>query len=1227
MTILTFANGYNNFSFSAFPATIDVVPDPARTASSFRLSAVDRIGGVGLLFDDQGHLIGGNITSWQHMDADGQTVLFTLGGFSISATLFNTFLAANQWSNFVDVVLHGNDTITGGGSDDFLQGGAGNDILYGGDGKDTLDGGTGNDTMRGGAGNDKYIVDSAKDKVIEAQDSGIDTIQSSINLTLTTNVENLILTGIGNLKGIGNVLANDITGNAGNNFLDGGLGADHMSGAAGNDTYIVDNEGDTITENASEGTDQVFSSVSFVLSANIENMQLRGKANIDGTGNASDNILVGNSGSNTLTGNDGNDTLDGGLGADKLVGGAGNDTYVIDNVGDIVVEGTGDSQDLIAATISIDLNNASYANVENVLLIGRASIAATGNAGNNILVGNTGKNTLGGNDGNDILDGGAGKDILIGGKGDDVYIVDNIGDRVIENASEGTDEIRTVLSYNLSALGNIENLRLTGTANIDGVGNDLSNTITGNSGQNILNGGAGDDTLDGGAGADFLIGGLGNDTFIVDNALDQVIEFVNGGSDLVKASVSYVLSSNVENLTLTGFSNISGTGNALDNVITGNSGANTLIGGAGNDTLDGGKGVDHMTGGDGNDIYFVRDAGDIVDETGSGVDEVKAFVSYTLTANVENLTLQTGAGNIDGTGNVLDNTITGNEGNNRLDGSVGADKMIGGNGNDTYVVDNQNDTVDETATNGTDLVIASIDFDLSSGKVLGNVENLTLTGATGVEALSGTGNGLDNVIIGNGGANILDGGAGNDTLDGGAGADKMTGGIGNDTFIVDNIGDMVFENANEGDSDLVKSSITFSLAALDNVEHLTLTGAANIDGTGNAQSNIIFGNDGNNILDGNGGGDTLVGGNGNDTYIVHDVADIVEERGTTGNDLVKSFVSYSIDQLASANVENLTLIGNLNIDGTGNDLDNVIIGNVGDNVLDGGKGVDTLIGGDGNDTYIVDNVRDLIDESGSTGIDLVKSSVSYTLGENIENLTLSGNQNLNATGNELDNTITGNSGDNILNGGFGEDTLIGGAGNDTYYIDSINDVINDTAGSDDMIVATITIDLSSYTGVEHARLVGKANIDIIGDGHDNHLTGNAGANYLEGGAGLDILVGGAGDDFLYGGTGTDTLTGGLGADIFHYEALAEGSNLETITDFTVGVGGDMLDLGDLLDTLNNYDGTNAFSGGYLEFDVASDPGNTIVKIDSDGGADSFQVLVTLTGISLDKDLHVGNYSV
>jgi Ca2+-binding RTX toxin-like protein len=256
---------------------------------------------------------------------------------------------------------------------------------------------------------------------------------------------------------------------------------------------------------------------------------------------------------------------------------------------------------------------------------------------------------------------------------------------VVELPNQGIDLVRSSVSYTIGA--NVENLTLTGSADLGGVGNGLANTIIGNTGN---------DGLDGRDGADTMKGGLGNDIYEVDNPGDVVVEDLNQGIDRLDSYISVTLPANVENLVLYGSTNLSGTGNGLGNELNGSLGNNVLKGLGGNDslygytgsdTLDGGSGADTMKGGLGNDTYIVGNSGDaVVESPNQGTDTVRAAISYVLPANVENLTI-TGTGNLSGTGNGLANRIVGNAGNNILDGRAGNDVLTGAGGRDSFLFD------------------------------------------------------------------------------------------------------------------------------------------------------------------------------------------------------------------------------------------------------------------------------------------------------------------------------------------------------------------------------------------------------------------------------------------------------------------------------------------------------------------------------------------------------------
>jgi Ca2+-binding RTX toxin-like protein len=203
-------------------------------------------------------------------------------------------------------------------------GGAGNDMLIGGAGANRLDGGIGQDGMHGRAGDDVYYVDDVLDRVFEEVGEGFDTILSSVTISLPTNVERLVLTGERSISVVANGLDNWITGNSGANVLNGGAGIDRLIGGLGNDTYQVDNSRDLVVESRGRDVDTVRASANFVLSANVENLQLISAAR-NGTGNSSDNVITGNNVANQIDGGAGSDRIRGNLGGDILAGGVGND--------------------------------------------------------------------------------------------------------------------------------------------------------------------------------------------------------------------------------------------------------------------------------------------------------------------------------------------------------------------------------------------------------------------------------------------------------------------------------------------------------------------------------------------------------------------------------------------------------------------------------------------------------------------------------------------------------------------------------------------------------------------------------------------------------------------------------------------------------------------------------------------------------------------------------------
>jgi Ca2+-binding RTX toxin-like protein len=529
----------------------------------------------------------------------------------------------------------GTDTLS---SVENLTGSAFNDTLTGNAGDNTLDGGAGNDALTGGAGADTYVLDSASDTVAEALNEGVDTLVANHTRTLGANQENLTLSGTAAINATGNELANTLIGNSANNVLTGGLGADAMNGGAGNDVYYVDNIGDMVVEGLNEGTDTVYSTLSYTLGVNQEHVVLTGSAAVNATGNESANNLYSNAGNNTL---------DGGAGVDQAV-------YNQVAAGVTVSLAVTGAQNTGAAS-----GTDTLVNIESLY----------GSAYNDTLTGNAGAN---------VLNGYLGADAMSGGAGDDAYYVDNVGDVVTELVNEGAaDLVYSTIGLTLGA--NVERLYLTGTAAVNATGNELNNVLYGHAN----------------TAANVLTGGAGNDTYYV-AAGDTVVEALGAGTDSVGAYVDYTLSANVENLSASVTTGLRLTGNELANTITGNAGADTLDGGLGNDVLIGGVGNDALTGGAGADIFDFN----LIAETGVGAtayDVVADFLAGTdrvdlvgIDANAATAGDQAfafmGTGAFTGAGQLrysFDGTNTLVQGN--IDAALGADFEILLTGNHTLV--------------------------------------------------------------------------------------------------------------------------------------------------------------------------------------------------------------------------------------------------------------------------------------------------------------------------------------------------------------------------------------------------------------------------------------------------------------------------------------------------------------------------------------------------------------
>ncbi len=1005
----------------------------------------------------------------------------------------------------------GNDTLDGGAGSDLLKGENGNDMLLGGDGADTLYGGLGNDNFDSGAGNDVMVGNiydgywgtyngSGNDTYLFGLGDGQDTIYDDD--TTSGNVDKLI-------------------------FKAGILPSDVSVSRSGNDLVLkIVGTTDQVTVNsyfANETTGEWYvEEVRFIdassmvwTSTELKTLALLSGGPGDDTliGYASDDVIAGNDGNDNLSGRAGNDKLYGGNGNDILNGEDGNDSLYGDAGTDTLKGGNGD--------------DAMYGGADADNLQGGTGIdTLDGGVGNDVLIGNyydgywgtyngVGNDTylFGRSDGQDTIydsDTTAGNldklifkagvlpsDIILSRSGDHLILkIASTTDQVTVNSYFGSDatsgwaieEIRfTDDPTTVWTVANVKALALLGTSGNDtlqgyatddtisaGVGNDA---MYGRDGNDVLNGEAGGDTLDGGNGNDVLNGGADNDSLLGRVGSDQL----NGGD-----------------------------------------GADNMQGGVGDDVFDGGVGNDLLIGnyydgywgtysGTGNDTYlFGRGDGQdtiydsdttvgIVDKlifktsvlstdvsvSRSGTDLVLKINGTTDQITVKSYFTSDSAGgwaveeirftdDVDTVWNVSyikTAVLSGGVGNDTLLGYATDDVMHGNDGADT----------------------------LSSGD-----GNDTLNGDAGADTLKGE-NGNDTL---NGGADAdnLQGGTGNDVLDGGSGNDMLIGnyydgywgtysGTGNDTYmfgwgdgqdtIYDNdtaagVVDRIVFKSNVAPSDILVSAsgnnlvlkingttdqitvysfllsdgtagwsiedILFSDGTVWDVTTIqtmlatnvlngtvaseTLTGTSVADRLYSLDGDdVMSGAAGNDWLDGGAGNDMMSGGAGNDTYVVDSVTDLVCENASEGTDTVRSSATWTL----GTEVENLVLTGMSGIDGIGNALANRIFGNAADNVIDGGAGADIMVGGMGSDTYVVDSTGDVVYEVAGEGVDQVNSSITYTVGTNLEKLVLTGSAAINGTGNELANTLTGNSGANVLAGGAGSDTywLACGSGADT----------------------------------------------------------------------------------------------------------------------------------------------------------------------------------------------------
>ncbi|HET9639043.1 MAG TPA: calcium-binding protein, partial [Allosphingosinicella sp.] len=932
-------------------------------------------------------------------------------------------------------------------------------VYHGTEGDDVITGTAGDDDFYSSNGNDLLTGDGGWDRIfVDLSLVGGDTFfRHFILRSVNTGVTGRFETGTGTTETSTIEEFNILAGLADDLFIvqlsdyAGPLKASIDGGAGGRDQVwlTLNRTGPAMIGTESGGT-FVAGDLSFT---NFEVIDIE-------LGDGNDHLTLGDS-SNGISGRGGDDYIDGGAGSDRLSGGAGSD----------ILRG-GDGNDFLSSSehtldpdVGSEFDDLSGGDGDDYILAGYGD-KADGGAGSDrlslTLRGATTGVTL------DLPSLFAGATFSFGGgtvSGFETFSLIHGTDFADAIVTGSEAEVPPGADYEIFGHGGDDDIT---TGDQDetiggGAGNDViragggGDYVTGDVGNDRLFGEGGDDFLHGGTGADELAGGQGDDVYSVDGG-DLVIEAADSGIDIVHTGLgAYALTANVENLSGFGFGQAL-TGNALANRIVGTTGSDTLDGGDGADTLEGGTGNDRLIGGAGDDLLhyvaarFGTDAASV--DGGAGTDTL--FVSFpdsiqpagltrSLTANPlggHDGWIANGAGDrveftgiekfeISGTsaadsisGGSLDDilfglggvdVLDGGAGNDRLDGGGGADQLRGGLGDDIYDWADYNDTIVELAGEGTDEIrVFSFSFILAADA---HVEKLT--------GISNEGQ----TLIGNGFANIVTGNTGNDWLNGGGGADTMRGAAGNDVYVVDNVADVVEENAGEGTDRIETMLASFSLAAFANVENLTAISDTNHDLRGNSGNNVITAGNGNDVLRlYDGGDDTVRGGTGNDNiFFIGSLTSADVVNGGADTDTLVLQGPYGALTLTAniTQIENISILAGSNMN----------------------------FGEPGTNRY--DYVLTIDDANFAAGVQARINGAALLAGEDF---TFDGSAETNAN--------------LVVYGGKGVDTLTGGLGNDIFFYAeerfATGDKVNGGAGYDGMFLRgnyTIDFNAPGYTGL------------------------------------------------------------------------------------------------------------------------------------------------------------------
>ncbi|MBN8552230.1 MAG: hypothetical protein J0L52_04985 [Caulobacterales bacterium] len=872
--------------------------------------------------------------------------------------------------------LSGNDDIYGDEGDDTLRGEEGDDRLYGGDGNDTLRGGDGADFLDGGSGGGS-IYGGNGDDLILARGGGMSINGEDGNDTVRVHA-------------------------SGDGSIYGGLGTD---------TLIFD------FSTATQGVWVDLTAMWFGNAATLRRYGGGGSSQLDGfeqigstiVGSAySDRFVVGSgfAGALTFQMGEGDDEVEGGAGADTVFGGEGYD-YLSGNDGDDELHG------------------------------GLGNDTILGGTGADILHTGTGVDTLDGGHGDDIIHVSAGGGEVDGGAGTDwltFSLLDSDAGVTMDLSGLWTGGVgsfagRTITGIERLSTGalvgsNFNDFLTVGTGYTFGVtleGRDGNDTLTGGDGTDILYGGGGNDWLDGLGGTNTLDGSVGNDTYLVSNGTTTVVEAAGAGTDTVRASITYSLGANVENLVLTSSGPQNGYGNAGDNTLTGGTGVNELYGGDGNDVVYGRGGWDFLFGGAGNDSLYGEEGSDYL-ISGSGNDSLYGGLgddSIFLEGDGVHYA-DAGAGSYDALfiqvsragGNNIDLRALWSGGSGQVNGgSVRGFEVLGG-----------------ALVNGTafdDVYYFGSTYYFAEGAYTGamyqsNGGNDYVEGTAGIDTFTG-GSGLDS-FYGHAGADHLSGGEGDDILNGGAGNDVLVGGNGADAYYVDSMGDQVDESSGSGfDTIYLTASLDYSLQP-DIEAGVYFGGAYTGTLTGNDLDNLLVGGTQSGAPNG-----TLVGGAGNDRLQYGTVM-----RGGVGDDsyyLVNQGNGTStIVELAGEGYDTVyffqssyVLPDNIEAAVGGWEGGVQITGNAGNNRITSNSGAfaDTIWGLGGDDELILGPAAINGQLHGGDGNDRLYGAY--------ENDTLYGDLG--------DDFLDGGAGNDHLYGGAGSNRIIGGAGTDIAFFD------------------------------------------------------------------------------------------------------------------------------------------------------------------------------------------------